>query len=121
MHLFQAGTLSHSGCDTDNRCILLGQIHQCPGKDIGIGWWISRVFLDDASRIIKSAGSMPLGRVFFRVFPTFALLGHHLDHHWPFNLFDILKDIQQERNIVPVKRAKKLEAEFFKDHAAFTM
>src|SRR6266487_3434313 len=87
----------------------------------GKRWWISCVFLDGTCRNIICARTMPLCRVFFRKLPAFALLCDDLNHYRSFNLFDILKNIQHEWQIMSIKRAKKLESKFFKNHAALAM
>src|SRR5581483_12401426 len=48
MHFFQTGTLSHRGCDANDRGILLSNIDQSIGKNLGISRRISGILFNGA-------------------------------------------------------------------------
>ncbi len=52
---------------------------------------------------------MPLGGVLFRELPPFAFFRHHLYHHWTLDMLYILKNIEQQGQVMSIERAKKFD------------
>src|SRR5579864_9791871 len=67
VHLLQAGAFCHSSRDAYDGSILLSQFYEGIGKDISVGRWITGIFLDRASRVVKCAGAMPFRRVLLSI------------------------------------------------------
>ena len=79
----QPGAIGHGGGDGDDLGVHLGLGDQRFGKDLGVGRRVGGgLFLLACHHVKLGAGMATVGRVFRRGI-ALALLGQHMDEHWP--------------------------------------
>ena len=117
----KARSLCHRCGDAHNIFIVFSERDKRISEHILIGWRIIWILFDFARFIIVCPRSMPLRRVTFGNFPTFAFFGDNLHHDRAFYLLHVLEDIQHLFHIVTIKRSEEFEAKFLKNGTCLAM
>ena len=115
----QASAVGHGCGDGDDFTVFLGLTDQRIGEDFRIARRVRRRFLLLASDHIELGRRMAAIRCLFRRSIAFALLGDHMDHHWPIGTdFDGAQDAQKLFHVMAINRADIGKAQLLKQCAA---